>query len=332
MKEDSMNIELQATRCGEAASQRSAPVLGRSNIGSSSALILLQHSCSPGRCCGRGRPHSDRSAKERKTLQAMAQSRRTPSVAVRLKQLCAIGLCAVLAGCTTTRSISHSGPADTHGYAPRGSSDPGFEYRGELNEFDVLGVDRARVATDEEITRTLEQAGRVELKPGSRVLLVQSGAVFPDGPMLTELQKHFQVIPFSGVPPGKRTASEAEPAEQFSYSKSLRLAAARAGAETVICYWGTLESARRKMETKTVSWVPIAGWAVPDESQYMRIRLKLAIIDVRTGHWRVVCPEPFTDKAWSTTFTRGSSDLKQVEALKKKAYEASVKMMVGVSS
>jgi hypothetical protein len=64
----------------------------------------------------------------------------------------------------------------------------------------------------------------------------------------------------------------------------------------------------------------------------MRIRLKLAIIDVRTGFWRVACPEPFTDKAWSTSFTRGSSDLKQVEALKKKAYEAGVKMMVGISS
>jgi hypothetical protein len=243
-----------------------------------------------------------------------------------------IGVFAVLAGCTTTRSISHSSPADVYGYTPRDSSDPGFEYRGELNEFDVLGVDRARVATDAEIARTLEEAGRVELKPGSRVLLVQSGAVFPDGPMLSELQKHFQLVPFSGVPPRRRTALDPEPAESFSYSKSLRLAAARAGAGTILCYWGTLESARRKMETKTVSWVPIAGWVVPDESQSMRIRLKLAIIDVRTGNWRVVCPEPFADKAWSTSFTRGSSDLKQVEALKKKAYEAGVKMMVGASS
>ena len=249
-----------------------------------------------------------------------------------LMRISVIGLWTVLAGCSTTRSISHSRPSDTFGYVPRGSSDPGFEYRGELNEFDVLGVDRARMATDEEIARTLEAAGRVELKPGSRVLLVQSGAVFPDGPMLSELQKHFQIVPFSGVPPGQRTAVDAEPAEQFSYSRSLRLTAARTGAETIICYWGTLESARRKMETKTVSWVPIAGWVVPDESQYMRIRLKLAIIDVRTGHWRVICPEPFADKAWSTTFTRGSSDLKQVEALKKKAYEAGAKMMVGVSS
>jgi len=129
------------------------------------------------------------------------------------------------------------------------------------------------------------------------------------------------------VPPRQRTATDPEPLESFSYSKNLRLAAARAGAETLVCYWGTLESARRKMETKTVSWVPIAGWMVPDESQQMRIRLKLALIDVRTGNWRVVAPEPFTDKAWSTGFTRDSSDQKQVELLKRRAYEAGVKLL-----
>jgi hypothetical protein len=154
---------------------------------------------------------------------------------------------------------------------------------------------------------------------------VQSGAVFPDGPMLAELKKHFVVTPFSGVPP--RRAPESDPA--LTYSKSLRLAAARAGSETIVCYWGTLESARRKMESKTVSWVPIAGWMVPDESQQMRIRLKLALVDVRTGNWTVHCPEPFEDKAWSTSFTRGSSDQKQVESLKKKAYAASLRELLG---
>jgi hypothetical protein len=236
----------------------------------------------------------------------------------------------VVIGCRSTRSISNSAPPDTFGYAPRGTSaDPGFEYRGELNEFDVLGVDRSQVASEEEIGRALAQAARVELKPGSRVLLVQSGAVFPDGPMVSEMEKHFRVVPFSGVPPRRRTATDPEPGESFSYSRSLRLAAARAGAETIICYWGAMEAARRKMETKTVSWVPIAGWMVPDESQFMRIRVKLALIDVRSGNWRVETPEPFTDKAWSTMFTRGSSDLKQVELLKQRAYEASARMLAG---
>jgi hypothetical protein len=234
-----------------------------------------------------------------------------------------------LAGCSTTRSISNSGHRDdSHGgyhHAVRGSADPGFAYQGELNEFDVLAVDRTRLVTDEDIVRALDEARRVVLKPGTSILLIQSGAVFPDGPMVAELSKHFKVTPFSGVPPQHRTMTDTEPSESVSYARSLRLAAARAGAESVVCYWGTLESARRNMETKTVSWIPFAGWVMPDESQHMRIRLKLAVIDVRTGGWTMLTPEPSEDKAWSTSFTRGSSDQKQVEALKRKAYEAGVK-------
>lgn len=240
-------------------------------------------------------------------------------------------ICLVQAGCSTTRSISNSGYRDdssgTHYHASRGTADPGFEYQGELNEFDVLAVDRTRLVTDEDIARALDGAKRVILKPGSSILLIQSGAVFPDGPMVAELSKHFKVTPFSGVPPKYHTMTDTEPFESVSYSRSLRLAAARAGAESVVCYWGTLESARRNMETKTVSWIPFAGWVVPDESQHMRIRLKLAVIDVRSGRWTVLTPEPSEDKAWSTSFTRGSSDQKQVEALKCKAYEASVKAL-----
>jgi hypothetical protein len=240
-----------------------------------------------------------------------------------------MAVCLVLAGCTTTRSISNSGHRDdspgAYYHAGRGTADPGFQYQGELNEFDVLAVDRTRLITDEDITRALDEAKPVSLRPGSSILLIQSGAVFPDGPMVAELSKHFKVTPFSGVPPRHRTMTDTEPSESVSYARSLRLAAARAGAESVVCYWGILESARRNMETKTVSWIPFAGWVVPDESQHMRIRLKLAVIDVRSGRWTVLTPEPSEDKAWSTSFTRGSSDQKQVEALKRKAYEAGAK-------
>ena len=244
-------------------------------------------------------------------------------------------LAMLVVGCKSTRSISNSSPPQNgsgHYFAPRPQTDPGFEYRGELNEFDVLGVERTRVTSEEEIQRALEQSRSVRIKTGSGVLLVQSGAVFPDGPMLAELRKQFRVTPFSGVPPERRTATEREPAEEFSYFKSLRLAAARAGAETIICYWGILESARRDLETKTVSWVPLAGWLLPDERQTMRIRLKLAIIDVHSGNWTVLCPEPFDDSASSTTFTRGSSDQNQVERLKKKAYEAGAREVAQFAS
>ena len=111
-------------------------------------------------------------------------------------------------------------------------------------------------------------------------------------------------------------------------SKSLRLAAARAGAETIVCYWGILESAREKIATKTVSWVPVVGWFVPDERQHMRIRLKLALIDVRTGNWSVLSPPAFDSKALTVSPRRAVADQKLVERLKQRAYSAAVQELV----
>jgi len=242
----------------------------------------------------------------------------------------------LLAACTTTRSISnsrsHYDTTQSRCFIPRPPADPGFEYRGELNEFDVLGIERARLTTEEEIQSALHGAKSMQLAPGSSILLVQSGAVFPDGSMMHDLKSRFHVTPFSGIPPHRRTMSNPEPPEEFSYSKSLRLAAARAGAETVVCYWGILESARRDLETKAASWVPIAGWLLPDERQHMRIRLKVAVIDVRTGNWTLFCPEPFTDAAASTRFTRSSSDQNQIERLKEKAYKAAAEELLAMAS
>lgn len=233
-------------------------------------------------------------------------------------------LTALLAGCQSTRSISNSNARDADmrlTYPPRRSTDFGFEYRGEISEFDVLAVNRGQAVSEEEITRALDTAKPIRLRPGSAILLVQSGAMFPDAPMVEGLSTRCEVIPFSGVPPKRK--AESDPA--FSYAKSLRLAAARAGAETIVCYWGILESGRRNLETKTISWVPLAGWMIPDESQSMRIRLKLALIDVRSGNWRMISPDAFEKFSASTMFTRGSSDRKQVESLKKRAYEAATR-------
>src|SRR6266540_3794225 len=91
---------------------------------------------------------------------------------------------ALLAGCTSTRSISNSSYRDARpasGRAPGQPSDPGFEYRGELS---------------------------------------QSGAMFPDGPMVGELSKHFTVVPFSGVPPGKDSIGSLETRDSAGFSRS----------------------------------------------------------------------------------------------------------------
>ena len=243
--------------------------------------------------------------------------------------------CAFIAGCATkARSISNSNAIDApsnHGYRSGATdSDPAFEYQGELSEFDVLGLSRSQFATEDEIRRTLDGAKKLKLRPNSSVLLIQSGAMFPDGPMVTELGKHFSVVPFSGVPPYRRSwrGVQTESLDPESYSKSLRLAAAHGGNEFIVCYWGVLESAREKLATKTVSWVPGFNWMLPDEKQHMRIRLKVALVDVRTGDWAIFSPKPFEDDHLSISPRRAVTDQKLVESLKHKAYESAARDLV----
>jgi hypothetical protein len=247
-------------------------------------------------------------------------------------KVCAlVALCGLLAGCGTTRSISNSsyhGDETAWRYAPRvNGSDPGFAYRGELSEFDVLGIERGEAASEQDIQRALDAAKAVKLNANSSVLLIQSGALFPDAPMVKELGKYFRVSPFSGVPPWSRSGVESatESRDPESFAQSLRLAAARGGNDVILCYWGVLESEKQDLATKSVSWLPTVGWVLPDEKQHMRIRLKLALIDVRSGNWSVISPEAFDDARMSTSLRRGARDQQQVELLKAKAYEAGVK-------
>ena len=227
----------------------------------------------------------------------------------------------LLAGCTTTRSISDSGYRDS---SHHGAAHTGPTFKGELSEFDVLGVRRGGVITDEEINKALEASSRVRVRKGSSVLLIQSGAYQPDFPMTQALGKHVNVVPFSGQYESGTENTNA------SYAKALRLAAARSGCESVICYWGTLESARRNLETKTVSWVPVVGWVLPDEKQYMRIRLKLAIVDVRSGNWTMFSPEAFDSKSLSSMLNKEAADQGQVEKLKRLAYEKAAEDVIKI--
>jgi hypothetical protein len=228
----------------------------------------------------------------------------------------------LLTGCA--RSISNSGYGGPYG--------GGSLYHGELTQFDVLGVGRDQIITEEKITQALDTPTRVTLKRGKTVLLVQSGAMIPDEAMAAEFGRNsIALVPFSGVPTdGRRGDASMDARFSSTYGQSLRLAAARGGCETIVCYWGVLESARKDFATKTVSWVPIVGMAIPDEQQLMRIRLVMALVDVRTGNWAVFSPPPFEDKAVSTTISRESSDQLQVEHLKRQAYEAAVKELVRI--
>jgi hypothetical protein len=241
-----------------------------------------------------------------------------------LRLIALVGALVVLFGCET-RSISNSGYG-----AGRSSANP--FYRGELTEFDVLGIDLDKPVSEVEIGRELDRHQGVPLRKGDTLLLLQSGAPIPDDPMLRAFSEYFTVTPFSGVPAsGVRTASAIPSGDaqiRSTYASMLRLAAARGGAGTIVCYWGLLESGVENHVTKAISWVPIVGAAIPDQSQRMRIRLKVAVIDVRTGNWSMFAPEAYSDTALSAQLNRGASDQEQVALLKDQAYKAAAEQLV----
>ena len=233
-----------------------------------------------------------------------------------------LGLALLLAGCES-RSISDSGYRDSHGYYGRGSN---FSYHGELAESDVVGapVGTSATVSEADIQRALRGSRPVHATPGTGLAVVQSGAVTPDDAMLQALSPHYHVQPFSGLPPGAD--------ERTGYAKRLRLAAAQGGIAHILCYWGTLESARENQVTKTLSWVPIAGNFVPDETQRMRLNMHAVVIDVATGHWSPYTGKPAEDAAISANIVRESSDQKQVNKLKAAAYASLADELVARSS
>jgi len=239
----------------------------------------------------------------------------------KLKIWVALGMIGLALGCKSTRSISNSHYVRETGCFPQGATytEAAFAYYGELSEHDVLAIDPERRITETEIAQALANTAPPIPRRGSTILLVQSGAAIPDAAMVAELERDFTVVPFSGVP------SDAHDGSKGAYSRLLRLTAARAGCETIVCYWGILESGRSDVVTKTISWVPLAGWMLPDEKQAMRIRLKVAVIDVRSGKWKVVSPAAHENRAISTRFSRGSSDQQQVESLKRLAYASAAR-------
>jgi hypothetical protein len=233
-----------------------------------------------------------------------------------------VGVSLFFSGCET-RSISNS--EYNSGWRYNSSN-----YRGELTEFEVLGVDTGTSVTDSDIASELQNSRGAKLRRNSKILLIQSGAEFPDAPMMDVLGQHFTVMAFSGKPDNDRTPHPAwrrdaqpEPTvitQKLSYSKALRLAAARGGYDKIVCYWGVLESARVNKATKFVSWVPIVGYALPDERENMRIRLKAVILDVASGRWTFVTPNPIESSGLSSIYSREDKDQSLVNALKDTAY------------
>jgi hypothetical protein len=225
-----------------------------------------------------------------------------------------------LAACQT-RSISNSGYQD----GGWGRSANPF-YNGELSPYDVLGLDPARGASDAEIQAALTVKRPISIKRGDSVMVVQSGAIFPDPEMVRELERYYAVSSFSGVP--QRSLNSAPNAAPVPYAQLFRLAAAKGGFDTIIVYWGMLESADRGLGGKAISWLPVVGGVIPDETEHMRIRLMVAVIDTRTGQWESFTTEPIDDEATSSEHARAASDQEQVALLKSKAYHAAAEALI----
>jgi hypothetical protein len=235
-----------------------------------------------------------------------------------------VAVALVVSACET-RSISNSGyPGDRWGHY--GPSNP--LYQGELNDLDVLGIEPDRQIAAQEIVQALDSYRRPSLVRGGTVMVVQSGAIIPDEPMMREMNRYFAATPVSGVPV-RRTQSGSND-KPGAYAAALRLTAAQGGHATIFCYWGVLETARIDHVTKAVSLVPIVGSGIPDQTQRMRIRLKAAVIDVRSGRWLIFTPDSFEDEALSASFSRRASDQEQVALLKEKGYAAAVSDFVKV--
>lgn len=223
---------------------------------------------------------------------------------------------AALSGCAS-QSISDSGYRDQYGNGVRNPM-----YQGELSAYDVLGGDVRSGVTDADIARVLDEKRAFALKPGARVMLVQSGAPLADPEMLAAMRKHYSISSFTGVPWHDPTAANDTADTSIPYSQRFRLVAARGGFETVIVYWGVLESGTENIATKAISWVPFIGGNIPDEVKRMRIKLVAAIIDTRTGQWETYAPEPFEDTSFSNQLDREASHDQQVLLLKAEGYQA----------
>jgi hypothetical protein len=224
-----------------------------------------------------------------------------------------------LSGCET-RSISNSS------YQANPGGGGNAFYHGELSAYDVLGLDPSRGASDEEIAKAFTTKQPISVRKGSALLLIQSGAEFPDAGMVDEMERYYTVSSFTGVPERPQGAAAGQP--QVPYAQLFRLAAAKGGFETVVVYWGILESAYASMAGKGLSWLPIIGGVIPDETQHMRIRMMLAVIDVRSGQWDSFTTVPVEDEAVSNEHHRAASDQEQVELLKSQAYKAAADALV----
>jgi hypothetical protein len=148
-----------------------------------------------------------------------------------------------------------------------------------LSEYQILGISVYRKLDETDIAKRLREPHKFNLNPNSCILLVQSGADTPDKALVESLAKRFRVSTVSGVPDYSDTGTYDDdedfrgPTSPYGrqminnvrLDKAFRLAAVKAGADTIV-----------------VVWKKSAGKGIPG--------VRAAVIDVETGKWEVISP------------------------------------------
>lgn len=214
----------------------------------------------------------------------------------------------LLAACETT-SISNTGRNPL--------------YRGELAETDLLGIPAGQAVTDATIQAALARSSRssARVRRGDHVLLIQSGALQPDTMLTRAFASRVHVSPFSGLPP-----ADSAGARKLDTS-SLRLAAARAGANKIVCVWGLVESAHHSTGLDAVTWLPVVGDFIPGRRTLSRITLKGMVMDTATGTWQSHSTEPVGATRVTAALTQDTQSARQTDEMKSQAYEQLARKM-----
>ncbi|MEM0895437.1 MAG: hypothetical protein AAGJ79_01035 [Verrucomicrobiota bacterium] len=189
-------------------------------------------------------------------------------------------------------------------------------YSGELSQMDVLGL------TSESPVSLASYKNWSPPRNGGRILLVQSGAMMPDPALLDAFEQRFDVVAFSGLKSDySARSSSGLKKEAIPTARKMRAAAAAAGAKHIVCVWGSVESEDVQHATKAVSWVPVAGGIVPDETEHMRLSLKAGIIDTTSGQWDSVSHYSPVSKSVSANLNRSVRRTQHIESAKESGYE-----------
>jgi hypothetical protein len=182
-----------------------------------------------------------------------------------------------------------------------------------LTETDVLGFDSAQSVSEEEIVKAAGPRGKIQVKRGAPVMLIQAGAAAPDEIMLREAGNFFALTSFSGFAQRRNEAGESA-----NLSRALRLTAAKGGSDFLIVYWPLLEGGSGKPGAP--DWRPISG-EIPLEAEQVRMRMRMLVVDVKSGHWATANPETLEDKAARGGWFRKPTSAQRVAALKERAYK-----------